>query len=222
MLCGFGRRVRGIEDIFIREEQQILKALPPTPYLLRKCKEATVQQNYAIQLPDNKHYYTVPHEYVGRKVKVYFDHRSVEVYYNYERIAFHGRSSTEPKFNRIHEHMPANHQYMVEMQGWTVEGLETRAGWVGPYTRQAAKRIIHSSIYPEQNYKACNAMILLQKKYSRQRLEAACERAANVTRPTLKLIRNILENGLDKEKLLFAGDIPIPAHENIRGSGHYQ
>ena len=210
-------------DIFIRDEQLVLKLLPETPYLLKKCKKVTVQQNYFVQLPDNLHYYSIPFEHVGRKVLAYYNHRTVEVYYNFERIAFHVRNSTEPKYNRIHEHMPANHQHMVESQGWTIEQLLEKAGWVGVYTRQAADRIIHSSFYPEQNFKACHAMILLQKKYSRYRLEAACKRAGNVTRPTLKLITNILAKGLDKQPLLFDQDnSKIPAHRNIRGSGHYQ
>ncbi len=210
-------------DIFVREEQQVLKLLPETPYLLKKCKPVTVQQNYFVQLPDNLHYYSVPYEHVGRKVWAYFNQRTVEVYYNYERISFHVRSSTEPKYNRIHEHMPENHQHMVASRGWTIEELLKKAGWVGAYTRQAADRIIHSSFYPEQNFKACNAMILLQNKYGKQRLEAACQRAGNVTRPTLKLITNILAKGLDKQPLLFdEDDSKIPGHGNIRGSGHYQ
>lgn len=209
-------------DIFMREEKPLLKELPETPYLLKKCKQVTVQRNYFIQLPDNKHYYSVPYQHVGRKVTVHFNQRTVEVYYNYERIAFHVRSSTEPKYNRIQEHMPKNHQHMVEAQGWTTEDLLERARWVGPYTLQAAERIIRSSFYPEQNYKACNAMILLQNKYSKPRLEAACLRAANVSRPTLKLITNILAKGLDRQPLLFdSDDKKIPAHENIRGPGHY-
>jgi len=210
-------------DIFVREEQQVLKLLPETPYLLKKCKKVTVQQNYYVQLPDNLHYYSVPYEHVGRLVLAYYSLRTVEVYYNYERIAFHVRSSTEPKYIRIHEHMPENHQHMVESRGWTTEELLKKAGWVGAYTQQAADRIIHSSIYPEQNFKACNTMILLQKKYSKQRLEGACQRAGNVTRPTLKLIRNILAKGLDKQPMLFdEEDSKIPGHGNIRGSGHYK
>ena len=210
-------------DIFMRDEQRILKLLPETPYLLKKCRKVTVQRNYFVQLPDNQHYYSVPYQHVGRKVLAYYNHRTVEVYYNFERIAFHVRNSTEPKYNRIHEHMPENHKHMVESQGWTIEELLKKAGWVGEYTRQAADRIIHSSFYPEQNFKACNAMILLQKKYSKPRLEAACKRAGNVTRPTLKLIKNILAKGLDKQPLLFDEDnSKIPGHGNIRGSEHYK
>jgi transposase len=210
-------------DIFTAGEQPLLKELPETPFVLKKRKQVIVQRNYAIQLPDNKHYYTVPHQHVGHKVWVHFDQRSVEVYYNFEMIAIHPRSSTEPKFNRINEHMPPNHQYMVETQGWTIEDLLTRAGWIGNYTRQTADRIIHSSFYPEQNFKACNAMIMLYKKYNKSRLEAACQRAANITRPTLKLIKNILIKELDKQPQLFEKEESrTPAHGNIRGSGNYQ
>lgn len=211
-------------DIFKREEEGILKPLPETPYQLMKCRVATVQRNYAVQLPDNKHYYTVPYQFVGKKVSVYFNSRIVEVYYNHERIAFHVRKSNEPQFNRIHEHMPANHKAMVEMQGWTVEEFIKRASWVGPHTTQTASRILHSSIYPEQNFKACNAMLLLQNEYGKSRLEAACKRASVVSRPTLKMIRNILRTSQDKQPMLFdeEEDKPLPIHENIRGKGYYQ
>ena len=205
----------------------MLKPLPPEPFRVKKGKQVTVQSNYAIQLTDNMHYYTVPYQYVGYKVWVSYDSRTVEVFCKNERIAFHVRSSDEPKFNRIHEHMPANHQHMVELRGWTVEKLLGKAGWVGEYTRQAADRLLHSSIYPEQNYKACHAMIRLQDAYGKDRLEAACRRAANVPRPTLKMIRNILKAGLDKQPLLFdeepdEQEEQLPDHDNIRGAENYK
>lgn len=205
------------------QEKASLKELPDTPFSFKKCKLVTVQRNYAIQLPDNKHYYTVPYQYVGYKVQVYFDSRTVEVYHQHQRISFHVRSSTEPKFNRINEHMPAHHQHMLNSQRWTVEELLRKAEWVGPYTRQTADRILHGSIYPEQNYKTCNTMLLLQNRYTKQGLEAACLRAANVMRPTLKMIRNILESGLDKQPLLFdLEDKPMSVHNNIRDSENYR
>jgi transposase len=210
-------------DIFLRQEKPVLKELASEPYRVRKGKQVTVQQNYAVQLPDNKHYYTVPYKYVGCKVWISYDSKTLEVYYQHERVAFHVRNSQEPRFNRVAEHMPANHRHMVEMRGWTVEDLLTRAGQVGDYTRQAADRIVHSSIYPEQNFKACHAMILLQNKYGKDRLEAACRRTANITRPTLRMIRNILQSGWDHQPLLFDQDTPrLPGHNNIRGSDYYK
>jgi len=210
-------------DIFIRAEQSSLKPLPERHFELLKAKRVKVQRNYYIQLPDNKHYYSVPYKYVGKEVEVYFNSLLVEVYHKHERIAVHTRSSTEPLYNRIKEHMPKNHQTMVEQRGWTVEELMRKASHIGIYTAQVAERIVHSSIYPEQNFKACNAMILLGKKYSKERLEAACEHAAVVQRPTLNLIRTILKTGQDKAPLLFEqDDEKLPTHENVRGSSYYQ
>lgn len=209
-------------DIFERLEKATLKQLPCSPFGVKKGKQLTVQQNYAIQLTDNGHYYTVPYQYVGYKVWVSYDSRLVEVFYNQQRIALHVRNSHEPRFNRTLEHMPPHHQHMVEQQGWTVEELLARAARIGEYTRQAADRILHSSIYPEQNFKACHAMMLLQNQYSGERLEAACRRAVSVCRPTLSLIRNILKAGLDDQPVLFEEPAPLPGHQNIRGRENYK
>lgn len=210
-------------DIFNRAERSTLKPLPERHFELMKVKRVKVQRNYHLQLPDNKHYYSVPYQYVGKEVEVYFNQLTVEVYHKHDRIAVHTRKSTEPLYNRINEHMPKNHQAMVTRQGWTVEDLMKRASRVGKYTAQVASRIIHSSIYPEQNFKACNALILLGKQYSSERLEAACQHAAVVERPTLTLIRTILKTGQDKAPLLFEqDDKKQPAHENVRGSSYYQ
>jgi transposase len=219
----YKNRQESRRDIFMRLEYPLLKPLPSEPFRVKRCKTVTVQRNYAIELPDNGHYYTVPYNYVGRKVQVYYTHRIVEVFLNLDRIAFHVRRSDEPRFNRVEAHMPPNHQHMVAMQGWTVEELLQKAGQVGEYTRQAADRILHSSIYPEQNFKACHAMIMLQKIYTPHRLEAACARAANVPRPTLKMIRAILKAGLDGQPLLFdQEDTRLPVHHNIRGPEQYR
>lgn len=210
-------------DIFLAHEASALKPLPSNSFELMNVKRVKVQRNYYIQLQDNKHYYSVPYTYVGKEVKVYYNRLIVEVYHRNDRIALHKRSSTESKYNRIKEHMPPNHRAMVEAGGWTEEELVDRASSVGIYTAQAAKNIIHSSIYPEQNFKACNAMILLQNTYGKKRLEAACKRASIASRTTLTLIRNILKNNQDQDRTLFDApqDDNLPDHDNIRGPGYY-
>lgn len=47
----------------------------------------TVQRNYHIQLTEDHLYYSVPYNYVGKKVKVLYDNSTVEVYYDFGRIA---------------------------------------------------------------------------------------------------------------------------------------
>jgi transposase len=207
--------------LFEQNEFHLLKCLPSEPFSAKKMDMATVQRNYHIQLKEDKLYYSVPYTYVGKKVKVLYDERTVEVYCDHARIALHMRSRAVKGWSTILDHMPPNHQHMHKVKGWTKEDLLSQAARIGEYTCNAAAHMLNNSIYIEQNYKACYGMLMLAKKYTAQRLEAACRRAASGTRINYTMIKNILANGLDKQPLLFDNN-PLPKHDNIRGSQHYQ
>lgn len=202
-------------------ERNTLKNLPEQVFTPKKVITVTVQRNYHIQLTEDHLYYSVPYSYVGKKVKVLYDNHTIEVYYDYSRIALHIRKSTNKAYTTLGEHMPPNHLRMHQVKGWTKEELLLKASAVGQYTRHAAEHMLDNSIYREQNYKACFGMLMLEKKYTKRRLEAACIRAANGTRINYTMIKNILEKGLDKQPLLFDNN-PLPDHDNIRGPRHYQ
>lgn len=207
--------------LFEQHELHLLKLLPPEPFTAKKTDMATVQRNYHIQLKEDKLYYSVPYTYAGKKVKVLYDDRSVEVYCDHSRIALHMRSRAVKGWSTLPEHMPPNHQHMHQVKGWTKEELLSQAARIGEYTGNATAHMLHNSIYIEQNYKACYGMLMLAKKYTAQRLEAACRRAAGGTRINYTMIKNILASGLDKQPLLFDNN-PLPEHDNIRGSEHYR
>ena len=119
--------------------------------------------------------------------------------------------------------MPPHHQHMQEIKGFNREDLLKMAAGIGPDTARAATHILSNSIYIEQNYKSCFGMIMLHKKYSPARLEAACTRAVTGARINYTMIKNILERGLDKQSLLITTTASVtPSHENIRGKDHYQ
>lgn len=207
--------------LFEQYEQKILKTLPPEPFTVKKTAMVTVQRNYHIQLPEDHLYYSVPYTYAGKKVKLLYDSQSIEVYYEHARIALHIRQSAGKAYTTVAEHMPPHHLHMYEVKGWTKEGLLSQAGRIGEYTRQAAEHMLDNSIYMEQNYKACYGMLMLEKQYTKQRLEAACRRVASGSRINYTMIKNILEKGLDKQPLLFDNN-PFPEHDNIRGPQQYQ
>jgi hypothetical protein len=180
-----------------------------------------VQRNYHVQLSEDRRYYSVPYQHVGQKVKVYYDSQVVEVYLNGQRIALHRRSLQQKAYATLGEHMPPHHHRMQQIRGFNKDDLLTMAGRTGPATLQAATLMLQNSIYIEQNYKACYGMLMLGKKYSDQRLEAACKRVLQGTRVNYTLIKNILERKLDQ---VIPEQIPllIPDHENIRGKDAYQ
>ncbi len=208
-------------DLFVQHEKEILRPLPNQPFSLKKVVIATVQRNYHIQLSEDHHYYSVPYMHAGKKVKVLYDNNTVEIYYNHDRIAVHARSIKSKSYHTIKDHMPSSHQKAVVIKGWTQEDLLDMAARIGVNTRQVAEHILSSGFYPEQNYKSCYGMIMLQQNYPHQRIEAACARAIKGTRPNYSMIRKILQNGLDKQTTLFEAP-PLPGHENIRGPQAYQ
>jgi transposase len=204
-----------------QQERPLLKPLPPQPFAPKKVTVLTVQRNYHVQLREDCLYYSVPYQYVGKKVKVLYDSRVVEVYYEHSRIAVHIRKPHGKAYTTIADHMPPHHRHMHEIKGFNKEDLLKQAGCVGANTLKAASLILENSIYIEQNYKSCFGMLMLQKRYGIPRLEAACGRALQGTRINYTMIKNILERGLDKQ-LSILDEQPIPTHDNIRGKDHYQ
>jgi transposase len=206
---------------FEQQERLLLKLLPGEPFSSKKVVQLTVQRNYHIQLSEDHRYYSVPYQYVGKKVKVLYDAKVVEVYLETERIALHVRKDLNKAYTTLAEHMPPHHQQMQQIKGWNRDDLLAQASRVGPSTRQAVALMLENSIYIEQNYKACFGMLMLQKKFTAVRLEAACSRALQGSRVNYTMIKNILERGLDKQ-LTLPVPPPLPDHDNIRGKDHYQ
>lgn len=205
-----------------QQERPLLKPLPAEPFAPKKVAVLTVQRNYHIQLREDFLYYSVPCLYVGKKVKILYDSRVVEVYYDNSRIALHIRKPHSKAYTTLAEHMPPHHQRMQQIKGWNKEELLSQAGRIGTHTAQAAGLMLENSIYIEQNYKACFGMLMLAKKYTALRLEAACSRALQGLRVNYTMIKNILEKGLDKQLPLFDNESNIPPHSNIRGRDNYQ
>lgn len=206
-------------DLFVQQEQALLRQLPATPCLLKKGTILTVQRNYHIQLTEDGLYYSVPYQYTGKKVKVWYDHQTVEVYYDHQRIALHRRG--HQAYTTLGDHMPLNHQQAKAASGWSREGLLDKAGRLGKSTAQVAEKILGNSIYMEQNYKACFGMLMLEKRYGAGRLEAACTLALTGMRINYTMIKNILQSGMDKQVRLPIDQV-LPSHDNIRGPQQYQ
>lgn len=73
--------------LFQDEELPLLIQLPTAPYEIAEWKQATVQFNYHISLDGML--YSIPYEYIGKKVDVRITDKIIEVYYNHNRIASH-------------------------------------------------------------------------------------------------------------------------------------
>lgn len=152
---------------------------------------------------------------------IWYDKHCIEVYYEHQRIAIHPRSRSGQIYTTLGEHMPLNHQQAKAAKGWNRDELLQKAAAIGIQTRQVAEKILEGHFYMEQNYKSCHGMLMLEKRYGAQRLEAACNLAVTSTRVNYTTIKNILGASMDRQVRAVIAN-PLPEHENIRGPRQYQ
>ena len=182
-------------EIFRDEELPLLAKLPATPYELAEWKKATVQFNYHISVDGML--YSVPYEYIKRKVDVRVTDTIIEIFYNHNRIASHRRLyGRKGQYSTVTEHMPADHQKYLE---WNGDRFRKWAGRIGTNTCKVVHAILTSQRVEQQSYRSCMGLLKLADKYSAGRLEAACRKALSYTAsPSYKSIKNILAAGQDK------------------------
>lgn len=217
----FQRRNHSRDDRFINEEKQCLGSLPAEAFTIKHVTHAKVQKNYHVILGEDWHQYSVPHEYIGKQIKIIYDTLEVEIYLGLKRIAIHRRSYRRHGYTTLPEHMPEKHQRYLEMRGWDAEYFIKRAARIGENTTWVIEKVLSSKAFPEQTYNACLGILSYEKKYSSERLEAACKRAYGAPVINYKIISNILKNNQDKQTSIQM-EIKLPEHENIRGAGTYQ
>jgi transposase len=204
---------------FEEVEKATLKALPGEHYQLRGFSVGKVHPNCHVMLKEDKHFYSVPYRLVGQEVKLIYAVDTVEIYHQHQRIAFHPRHTAKHHYTTLKEHLPATQQWF---SCWSAAYFTRQADKVGENTRLAIEDILGSRSYPEQAYKSCAGVLSLEKKFSKERLEKACERALAYQATSYKLIRSILEKELDRLEPQLVEPCFIPSHDNIRGATAYQ
>lgn len=210
-------------DLFIQEEKPLLRDLPAEAFILKHTAIAKVQKNYHVILGEDWHQYSVPYQYISKKVKIIYDCEEVEIYLGLQRIAVHKRDYRKHKYTTLEEHMPEKHKKYYETKGWDADYFLRKAKDIGEYSFKFMERILSGRTFTEQSYTVCQGLLRLSVRYGKDRFEKACQRADASPRASYRLIDNILSNNQDKQEenqlSLFT---PIPDHQNIRGPEYYQ
>jgi hypothetical protein len=184
--------------IFFSEEFHLLLPLPSSvPYELAEWKQATVQYNYHISIASMM--YSVPFEYIKRKVDVRLTEKTVEIFYCHARIASHRRLyGRKGQYSTILVHIPTDHQRYLE---WDGDRFRRWAKDIGPCTAAVIHAILTSRKVEQQAYKGCMGLLRLAERYSSAQLETACEKALTFTAtPSYKSVHTILSAGHTQTK----------------------
>ncbi len=78
-------------ELFNEIEKHVLKPLPAERFVIKKYAHPKVQFNYHVELREDVHYYSVPHQYSGKKTTMIYTDTIVEIYLKNMRIAMHKR-----------------------------------------------------------------------------------------------------------------------------------
>lgn len=193
--------------------------LPTVPFMITSVKiDVRVAPNYHIRF--NDHFYSVPHTLATQRVDVYRAGSIVEIYHDNVHVCRHQLGAPNFLYTTVKEHMPPSHAFV---KGWSKEWFIAKASEIGPATAEAAAQIMCAREHVQQGFNAVMGLLRLAKAYSPQRLEKACQRAIYFKASSLKAIKAILEQHLDKQTFL-----PLPVkqcepvdHDNIRGAQYY-
>ncbi|MFM7018150.1 IS21 family transposase [Flavobacterium sp.] len=213
----FSRRQR-FEEI----EKQELKPLPHYLYELKQQAMATVMKNGHVCLGIDKHYYSVPYQFIGRKIKLLYTATTIEVFYHYECIAKHQRSAKRYHYSTTVGHLASAHQFLTD---WTPAKFITQAQSIHADVALYIEGVFEHKSYPEQAYKSCSGILQLHRRVGAERLINACRRAQSFGIFNYPIILQILEKNLDtltdEEQRLQQESLEMPSHSNIRGSAYY-
>ncbi len=203
--------------LFDTVDRPALKPLPATPYEYARWKKARVNIDYHIDI--DGHYYSVPYQLVKQQVDVRITQTTVEVLFKNKRVAAHAYNPRRGSHTTMTEHMPKSHQKYLE---WTPSRLVHWAGQNGSMTKALVICILESKNHPEQGFRSCLGIMRLAKKYSSERLEAACARALAIKAYNYKSVESILKSKLDAQALPAPVTVGNPIlHENLRGKDYY-
>ncbi|KRB27746.1 transposase [Mesorhizobium sp. Root172] len=146
-------------------------------------------------------------------------HRVVEIFHDHKRVASHVRRSQRSGHVTVNQHMPKAHQRYANT---TPANLVRQATTIGPNTAILVERMMRDRPHPEQGFRSAFGILSLARRYERDRLKAACERALMINAITYSSVSAILKSGLDRAPPAAAPVKPAPLHTNIRGGSYYQ
>ena len=207
-------------ELFEEIERATLNSLPQKKYEIKRRNLATVMKNNYVCLAEDKHYYSVPYRFIGKKVTMLYTQNEVEIFYRYERIALHQRNRHLYGHTTETDHLASQHRYISE---WNPDKFIERAEEVGPDAKEYIIGLLGIKQHPEQSYRSCQGVLSFAARAGKERLNNACKRALQYGDFGYHTIRTILEKGLDfNTESELSEDKTLPSHNNIRGKNYYK
>lgn len=203
-------------ELFETLDKPALKLLPPRRYQYKEWKKAKVHMDYHVSF--DHHFYSVPYQYIHKTIALCISGRTVEFYYEDQRIALHERSYKKYGYSTLEDHMPKAHQ---EYAKYSITVVMESLKKIGSNAHTFAERMMASKRFAPQAYRACYGLLRLGDRYGAERLEKACFKALGVDATRYQQIELILKNKLEEEHNQEPEHESLIVHRNIRGPDYF-
>ena len=209
-------------QLFESVERDFLRPLPAMRHQMRQRKSVTVMRNSYVTL--NKHHYSVPTKYIGKRVELVYDADTVEIFHSLTLVTSHHRDDTPYTYTQKEAHNLPGHHGAYEKD---LDELYSRAAQIDNILLLFLKNVATAAKYPPAAFRMCRGIMSLEKKYGLERLVAACACATQLRAYSYREVQQILQRGDDADYLPQAPDNAdearpvIPAHRNIRGAAYF-
>jgi transposase len=206
----FQKRSGSRRSVFHETEQNELMKLPSQRYEYAHFKQVKAGFDYHVALDKNQ-YYSVPYQYAGQNVLLRWNLRTVEVFFEGERIACHIRNN-DPRVRYITEplHMPDSHRAVSD---WSVKRFLSWAAKTGVNTKEYIASLLKSVEHPEQAFRTCAAILRISSTVTKERMEEACAKAIVQNIYSYTYFSRLLENRDNQKPVI---------HENLRGKDYFK
>jgi len=197
-------------SMFLDIEQKEMMKLPSQRYEYAYFKQVKTGFDYHVALNKNQ-YYSVPYQYAGKNVLLRWNSRTVEVFFEGDRIACHIRNNN-PRVRYITEssHMPESHRAVSD---WSPGRFISWAAKTGIKTKEYIALLLSRSEHPEQAFRTCAAILRIASTVTKERMEEICDLAVAQNIYSYTYFTRLLENGNDKKPVI---------HENLRGKDYFK
>ena len=206
-------------ELFERLDRPALQPLPERPYPFALWKRPRVNIDHHVDVEG--HFYSVHYSLIHQVVDARVAEFTVEIFHKGKRVASHPRSSQKGFATTLAEHRPPSHRSTE----WSPERFTRWAATFGPHAEKLIAAILAGRAYPEQAYRTCLGILRLGKTCGPERFDAACRRALHFGILSWKGVKNILDNRLEQLPLPDRPpqhELPLGAHENVRGKEYFR
>lgn len=208
-------------QLFEEVEKDYLRTLPSVRYQMKERKSVTVMRNSYVTL--KKHHYSVPKEYVGKRVDIVYDADTLDIFYGLRLVTTHHRDDTPYGYTRKEAHnLPGRHgSYEKDL-----DEVFERAAQIDNIVLFYLKDVASQKKYMPQAFRSCRGILALEKTFGLDRLVAACACASLMRVYGYQDVIGILNRGDDADFLPQADqdsdtNSSLPHHKNIRGREYF-